>query len=65
MSESEKKLVYTIKEAANLLSTSVRTVWTMIEEKELASLKIRKSTKITREEIERYIKQQQEKSKTE
>ena len=63
MSESEKKLVYTVKEAAHLLSTSVRTVWTMIEEKELASLKIRKSTKISREEIERYLKQQQLKSK--
>ena len=59
MSESEKKLVLTVKETANLLGTSVRTVWTMIEEKDLSTLKIRKTTKITREEIERYLKQQQ------
>jgi len=62
MSDSEKKLVYTIKETADLLSTSVRTIWTLIEEKELSTLKIRKSTKITREEIERYVKQQKEKN---
>ena len=38
MSESEKKLVLTVKETANLLGTSVRTVWTMIEEKDLSTL---------------------------
>jgi len=59
MSETEKRLVYSIKESAYLLDMSVRTVWKMIEEKELSTVKIRKTTKITREEIDKYLKNQQ------
>jgi len=59
MSEAEKRLVYSIKESAYLLDMSVRTVWKMIEEKELSTVKIRKTTKITREEIDKYLKNQQ------
>lgn len=50
-----KKLMVTIKEAADLLSCSTRTIRRMIEEGKLEAGKIRGCLRITMNSVDRYI----------
>ena len=55
MPELEKSL-YTIKEAAKLLTVSDDTVRKMIEAKELSAVKVHGTWRVHRESLERYLK---------
>lgn len=50
--------IYTVKEVAEILRVSPRTVWRMIEHGELRGFKVRSGYRIRQSELEAYIKRQ-------
>ena len=51
----DRQLLYTVPHAAAVLDLSKTTVWNMIRDGELESIKVRNRRMITRAELERYI----------
>ena len=54
-----KNMIFTVAETADHLKVSRPTVYKLIKEGELKVFKIRNNTRITGEEIERYISERQ------
>lgn len=55
MSEKQQKLVFTVKEISEMLGISVRTAWQIINDKEIPSIKVSKTTKVTKADLDEYI----------
>lgn len=49
------RLLYTVREAAALLSVSENTVWNLLQRGELRGVKVGRSRKITADELQRYV----------
>ncbi|WP_421793885.1 helix-turn-helix domain-containing protein [Hydrocarboniphaga effusa] len=54
-----QKLAYTVGETADLFGVSLATVWRLIRNGELESLKVGKSRRIARAAIEAYLARQE------
>jgi len=59
MSETEKKSLLSVKETAKELNIGVRTVYNLIKDKEIPSIRISKSIRVKIEDIEAYKLQNQ------
>ena len=49
-----------IKEAAEMLSVSLRTVWRMIADDELKAVRVRGCTRVTLQSVEEYLKRSEQ-----
>jgi len=59
MSETEKKSLLSVRETAKELNIGVRTVYNLIKDKEIPSIRISKSIRVKIEDIEAYKLQNQ------
>lgn len=55
MSAIQDRLLYSVRHAAELLDVSESTVWNLLQQGELEGVKVGRSRKISRIELERYI----------
>lgn len=55
MSEKQEKKVFNVKEVSEILGISIRTAWKIIENKEIPFIKVSKTTKVTKEDLDSYM----------
>jgi excisionase family DNA binding protein len=55
MLEKQQKLAFTVKEVSEILGVSIRTAWQIINDKEIPSIKVSKTTKVTKADLDEYM----------